>query len=81
MISFKMHNLTGEMPWNDMDLVVCRNVLIYFTPVLQTRVLKGFHGALRKGGFLLLGKAEVPVGEANGLFHCVDSKAKLYQKC
>jgi len=80
MISFKIHDLTGEMPWNDMDLVVCHNVLIYFLPALQTRVLKGFHGALKKDGFLLLGKAEVPVGQAKRLFHCVDSKAKLYRK-
>jgi chemotaxis response regulator CheB len=54
-------------------------VLIYFAPTLQTRVLTGFHEGLREGGFLLLGKAEVPMGETKGLFQCVDRKAKLYR--
>jgi chemotaxis methyl-accepting protein methylase len=79
-ITFEEHNLVSDFPYRDMDLVVCRNVLIYFLPQLQTRVLKSFHKGLRKDGFLMLGKSEVPVGQAKGLFHCVDSKAKLYRK-
>ncbi|MGA9348761.1 MAG: protein-glutamate O-methyltransferase CheR [Anaerolineae bacterium] len=80
LVTFEEHNLVSDPPYHDLDLVVCRNVLIYFTPTLQTRVLKGFHEGLKAGSFLLLGKAEVPMGETKGLFHCVDSKAKLYQK-
>jgi chemotaxis methyl-accepting protein methylase len=80
MVSFEVHNLVSDQPYFGMDLVVCRNVLIYFTPELQTRVLKGFHKGLTPEGFLLLGKAEVPVGESNRLFHALDSKAKLYRK-
>ena len=80
LVTFEVHNLVSDPPYRDLDLVVCRNVLIYFAPALQTRVLKGFHEGLREGGFLLLGKAEVPVGETRGLFHCVDRKAKLYRK-
>ena len=79
-VTFEKHSLVSDPPHRDLDLVVCRNVFIYFTPTLQTRVLKGFHEGLREGGFLLLGKAEVPVGETKGLFQCVDRKAKLYQK-
>ena len=78
--TFEVHSLVSDPPYRDLDLVVCRNVLIYFAPPLQTRVLKGFHEGLKAGGFLLLGKAEVPMGETKGLFQCVDSKAKLYRK-
>lgn len=81
LVTFKIHNLVSDPPpYPDLDLVVCRNVLIYFTPALQTRVLKSFHAGLKDGGFLLLGKAEEPVGETKGLFYCVDKKAKLYRK-
>jgi len=80
LVTFEAHNLVGEPPYQDLDLVVCRNVLIYFTPVLQRRVLKGFHKGLKRGGFLLLGKAEVPVEETRMLFHCMQSSAKLYRK-
>lgn len=80
MASFREHNLTSDQPYYDIDLVVCRNVLIYFTPGLQTDVLKGFHEGLNEEGFLLLGRSEVAVGATRRLFRCVDSKAKLYQK-
>jgi len=79
-ITFEEHNLVSDFPYREMDLVVCRNVLIYFLPQLQTQVLERFHAGLGKGGFLLLGKAEVPVGKARELFRCVDKKAKLYRK-
>ena len=80
LVTFQTHNMVSDPPYHDFDLVVCRNVLIYFRPVLQTQVLKGIHERLKQGGFLLLGKAEQPVGETMGLFYCVDNKAKLYRK-
>lgn len=80
LVGFEVHNLSGDLPYHDIDLVVCRNLLIYFRPVLQERVLQGFHRALKGGGFLLLGKAETPVGETKRQFHCVDKKARLYSK-
>lgn len=80
MASFREHNLTSDQPYYDIDLVVCRNVLIYFTPASQTNVLKGFYEGLNEEGFLLLGRSEVAVGETRRLFRCVDSKAKLYHK-
>jgi len=80
LVTFEAHNLVNDPPFRDLDLVVCRNVLIYFTPALQTRVLKGFHGALSESGFLLLGEADVPMGETKGLFDCLHAGAKLYQK-
>jgi len=80
LVTFQRHNLVSDPPYPDLDLLVCRNVLIYFTPALQMRVLKGFHQGLKEGGFLLLGKSEVPQGEAGRLFYCINKKAKLYQK-
>lgn len=80
LVTFELHNLVSDGPYRDLDMVVCRNVLIYFGAPLQTRVLKGFHEGLKDGGFLLLGKAEIPMGETKALFDCVDSKARLFRK-
>ncbi len=80
LVSFEMHDLVSNPPYHNLDLVVCRNVLIYFAPALQTRVLKHFHSRLKDGGFLLLGKAEAPMGETRALFNCLDIKAKLFRK-
>ena len=80
MVTFEEHNLASDPPYLDVDLVVCRNVLIYFAPGLQTRVLKGFSEGLKDGGFLLLGRAEAPVGRTQRLFDCLDREAKLYRK-
>ena len=80
MVAFEVHNLSSATPYHDLDLVVCRNLLIYFTSRLQERVIKGFYSALREDGFLLLGKAEVPIGETKRMFQCVDKRARLYRK-
>ena len=80
MVTFEVHNLSSAPPYHDLDLVVCRNLLIYFRPGLQERVIKGLHSALREDGFLLLGKAELPIGETKRLFQCVDKRARLYRK-
>jgi len=80
LVTFQTHNMVSDPFYHDFDLVVCRNVLIYFRPVLQTQVLKGIYEGLKQGGFLLLGKAEQPIGETMGLFYCVDKRARLYRK-
>jgi len=80
LVTFEMHNLVSAPPYQNQDLVVCRNVLIYFNPVLQTHVLKSFYQGLKEEGFLLLGKAEVLVGETKTLFTGVDSKSKLFRR-
>ena len=79
-VTFEEHNLVSDPPYSGLDLVVCRNVLIYLNPVPQAQMIERFYTALKKGGFLLLGKAEVLVDEAGKLFHCIDKKTKLYQK-
>jgi two-component system, chemotaxis family, CheB/CheR fusion protein len=55
---FGAHNLTQAPPLSHIDLLICRNVLIYFTSELQERILSRFHYATREGGFLFLGRSE-----------------------
>ncbi|HEY7092868.1 MAG TPA: CheR family methyltransferase [Ktedonobacterales bacterium] len=78
-IIFGQHDLGHRPPFPHMDLVVCRNVLIYFTAELQRRALQLFSFALRNGGYLALGKAETikPVETAFAPAHRV---LKLYRR-
>ena len=76
---FARHDLTRDPPFSRLDLISCRNVLIYLEPVLQKRVLSSFHYALKETGFLLLGKSETLSGCAD-LFTIVDRNNKLFAK-
>ena len=74
---FARQNLGGDPPFSNIDLISCRNVMIYFAPALQKRVRAIFHYSLRPGGFLLLGSSE-SVGETSELFSVVDAKHRIY---
>jgi two-component system, chemotaxis family, CheB/CheR fusion protein len=76
---FARQNLIGDPPFSRMDLISCRNVLIYFGTSLQKKVLPMFHYGLKPTGFLMLGSSET-VGEFANLFHLVDRKYKIYAK-
>jgi two-component system CheB/CheR fusion protein len=76
---FSRHDVTCDPPFAKLDLVSCRNVLIYFADVLQKRVLPTFHYSLKHDGFLWLGKSEGP-GEFSKLFSAVDKTHKIYSK-
>jgi two-component system CheB/CheR fusion protein len=76
---FARQNVVGDPPFSRMDLISCRNVLIYLDPVLQKKVLPTFHYALNPGGYLLLGSSET-VGASADLFSLVDRRHKLYRK-
>jgi len=76
---FANQNITADPPFLHVDLISCRNVLIYMAPALQKRVLPSFHYALNIPGFLVLGSAET-VGELNELFEVVDKAHKIYTK-
>jgi two-component system CheB/CheR fusion protein len=76
---FARHDLSKDPPFSRLDLISCRNVLIYMGPILQKRVLSLFHYALRPGGFLLLGESESP-GPSGRLFSAVERKAKVYSR-
>ena len=74
---FARHDLTRDPPFSQLDLVSCRNVLIYLGPVLQDRVLPILHYALKPGGILVLGSSET-VGGFTDLFEVVDTKHRFY---
>jgi len=80
MCVFARQNVFNDPPFSRMDLISCRNVLIYLSPVLQKRVIPTFHYALKAGGFLLVGNSEGLLGAGVDLFNLVDRKSKIYQK-
>ena len=80
MCVFARQNVFNDPPFSRMDLISCRNVLIYLSPVLQKRVIPTFHYALKAGGFLLVGNSEGLLGAGADLFNLVDRKSKIYQK-
>jgi two-component system CheB/CheR fusion protein len=79
MCVFARQNLVKDPPFSRLDLISCRNVLIYFGPVLQQRVIPIFHFALKPNGFLILGKSEA-LGPFTDFFTLVDHKHKIYAR-
>jgi len=79
MCVFARQNVATEPPFSNLDLISCRNVLIYLAPALQRRILPVFHYALKPGGYLLLGTSET-IGEHSELFELTDKKNKIYTK-
>jgi two-component system CheB/CheR fusion protein len=79
MLVFSRHNVLRDAPFSHLDLVSCRNLLIYLQPNAQKRVLRTLHYALNPTGHLLLGTSET-VGDAPELFSPVDRKNKIYVK-
>ncbi|MCK7501644.1 MAG: hypothetical protein MZW92_75260 [Comamonadaceae bacterium] len=78
-VLFAPQSLVRDTPFSRLDLVLCRNVLIYFQPQLQERVMRIFHFALKPGGFLLLGKAE-SIGAQTSLFEPASRGARLFRR-
>jgi two-component system CheB/CheR fusion protein len=76
---FARQNLTKDPPFSRVDLISCRNVLIYLGTVLQRRIMSIFHYALQPNGYLLLGNSET-VGTSADLFTVTDRRNKIYQK-
>lgn len=78
-IVFVQHDLMKDAPFTKMDLVSCRNLLIYLQSHAQTKCLSLFHFSLKPGGFLLLGSSE-SIGELEEEFESVSKKWRLYRK-
>jgi two-component system CheB/CheR fusion protein len=76
---FARQDLTRDPPFSKLDLILCRNVLIYMDTTLQRKLLPIFHYSLRPEGYLVLGLAET-VGSQGELFALVDKKYKIYRK-
>jgi two-component system CheB/CheR fusion protein len=79
MVVFAVHDVTADPPFSNLDIISCRNLLIYMNTDLQKKVLPVFHFSLNSHGRLFLGTSET-AGEASDLFSCESKKAKLYRK-
>jgi two-component system CheB/CheR fusion protein len=77
-ILFAAHSLLRDPPFSHLDLISCRNVLIYLERTVQRQILELFHFALRPNGFLFLGTAE-SADAADDLFTVVDKKRRIYR--
>jgi two-component system, chemotaxis family, CheB/CheR fusion protein len=74
---FAKQNVVEDPPFSKLDLISCRNLLIYLGPSLQKKVFPTFHYSLRPGGYLMLGTSET-IGVFSNLFTLLDKKNKVY---
>jgi len=78
MVVFAQHNLIKDPPFTNIDLISCRNVLIYFQPILQRKVFEFFNFSLAANGALFLGSSE-STGEMASYFDVLDQKLKIFR--
>jgi two-component system CheB/CheR fusion protein len=76
---FARQDVTRDPPFSRLDLILCRNVLIYMSPMLQQRLMSIFHYALKPTGFLMLGHAET-VGPNADLFELTEKRHRVYRR-
>lgn len=79
MIIFAQQNIISDPPFTKLDILSCRNLLIYFNPKLQEQLIPLFHYALKPEGFLVLGSADTP-GSYNELFAPVPGCGRIYRR-
>ena len=81
LVTFQRADLfQSNPPFEDIHLLVCRNVVIYFEREAQDALFAAFHRALAPGGFLVLGKVETLLGAARGLFSPVNARERIFRK-
>jgi len=78
-VTFAAQNLISDAPFSKMDLISCRNILIYLEPEMQNKIITLLHFALKEGGYLFLGPAET-VGRQTDLFEPVSKKWRIYRR-
>ncbi|MGO4376799.1 chemotaxis protein CheB [Pseudoduganella sp. RAF19] len=78
-IIFAQQNIISDPPFTKLDILSCRNLLIYFNPKLQEHLIPLFHYALNRNGFLVLGSADTP-GNFTDLFAAVPGSGRIYQR-
>jgi len=79
-ISFATHNILTDTPLTNIDLIVCRNLLIYFKIKSQEKVFQTFNYSIKRDGLLFIGKSESIPEKTESLFKIVDAKSKIYKK-
>ncbi len=78
-VIFAVQNLLADPPFSKLDLISCRNLLIYLEPEVQKKVIALLHFALNDGGYLFLGPSET-IGRHVGMFESVDKKWRIYRR-
>lgn len=80
MVHFEKKDINKEGKRIGIDLILCRNMVIYFTSERKSDLYLEFHRCLRSGGYFVMGKSETLMGEARNLFRSVDNTNRIYQK-
>jgi chemotaxis protein methyltransferase CheR len=80
MVRFKKMDLFSDLKGGNFDIIMCRNVLIYFTKEMQQKLFENFYESLSWGGYLVLGKTETLTGEIQRKFDAVNTRERIYQK-
>jgi len=80
LVHFEKHDLMKPSTRKGFDLILCRNVMIFFSKESQQQIHMYFYNALRDGGYLVIGKSEILSGEPSKKFVCVDVNCRVYQK-
>src|SRR5262249_42402303 len=78
-VTFAVQNLISDAPFTKLDLISCRNLLIYLEPDVQKKVVTLYHFALNEGGFLFLGSSET-IGRQIDLFDTLSKKWRIYRR-
>ena len=78
MVTFAVHNVIRDAPFRHLDLISCRNLMIYLNPEIQDQIMHLFHFSLKPNGILFLGSSE-SIGASHELFSVVDRKWKLFK--
>jgi chemotaxis protein methyltransferase CheR len=78
--AFRHHDLISGRKFTGFDMILCRNVTIYFSRELQDKLYMDFYSALNNHGYLVMGKTETLVGNSRELFEIVDNRERIYQK-
>ena len=80
MVRFTHGNLLDRPTLKFFDLIVCRNVVIYFSRPMHDKVVNNFYAALRPGGYLMLGRTETLMGDPRSLFDVVDHENRIFRR-
>jgi chemotaxis protein methyltransferase CheR len=80
LVHFEKHDLMKPFMRKGFDLILCRNVMIFFSKESQQQIHMHFYNALREGGYLVIGKSEILSGEPSKKFLCADVNCRVYQK-
>jgi chemotaxis protein methyltransferase CheR len=80
MVRFKNQDIFNAKFGNHYNIIICRNVLIYFGKEMQAKLFMHFYNSLKHGGYLIIGKTETMVGEAKDRFIINNSRERIYQK-